>query len=238
VQIRKSFERGHVNHGWLDSYHSFSFASYYDPEWMGYSALRVINEDMVAPSKGFGTHSHQDMEIITYMVSGELTHKDSLGNEESLSAGDGFCEVQRMSAGSGVQHSEFNASIKTPVHFLQIWIEPNQLDLPPSYEDQVFTESQKLNQWCLIASDESHEGVLKVHQNIALFATLLVKQKTLEYALKLDRSVYLHVVKGEIEINQVKLSTGDAAIFENCEAITVKALQLAELLLFDLPKEI
>ncbi len=231
MKIRPSNARGHANHGWLDSYHSFSFANYYDPNWMGFSVLRVINEDIIAPNKGFGTHGHQDMEIITYVLAGELAHKDSMGNVETIRAG----EVQRMSAGTGVQHSEFNASGDTPCHLLQIWIEPSQLDLPPSYEDKMFTDAQKYNQWCVLASDESHEGALKVHQNMALFASKLSERKQLDYALKHKRSAYLHVVKGEVEVNNQRLNTGDAALFVDGEAIKMMAIEAAELLLFDLP---
>lgn len=231
MKIRKSNARGHANHGWLDSYHSFSFANYYDPDWMGFSVLRVINEDVIAPSKGFGTHGHQDMEIITYVISGELSHKDSMGNVETLHAG----EVQRMSAGTGITHSEFNASSTQPVHLLQIWIEPNQLDLLPSYEDQMFTDAQKYNQWCVLASYESHEGALKVHQNMVLYATKLSERKRLSYPLKQKRSAYLQVVAGEVEINKQRLNAGDAALFVDGEAIEIMGMTVAEMLLFDLP---
>ena len=231
MQIRKSNERGHANRGWLDSYHSFSFANYYDPNWMGFSVLRVINEDKIAPKKGFGTHAHQDMEIITYVLSGELAHKDSLGNVEVLRAG----EVQRMSAGTGIEHSEYNASETTPVHLLQIWIEPERLDLPPSYEDKVFTDEQKYNQWCLLASEATHEGSLKIHQNMALYATKLSERKQLTYALKHNRSGYLQVVAGEVEVNHQHLNAGDAALFVDGEAIEITAIKAAEMLLFDLP---
>jgi redox-sensitive bicupin YhaK (pirin superfamily) len=229
--IRKSNERGHANHGWLDSYHSFSFANYYDPNWMGFSVLRVINEDFVSPNKGFGTHGHRDMEIITYMVTGELTHKDSMGNVETLRAG----EVQRMTAGTGIQHSEYNASSSEPLHLLQIWIEPNELDLEPSYEDQLFTDAQKYNQWCLLASDESHEGALKVNQNMELFAAKISERKQLDYSLMHKRCAYLHVVQGTVQVNQQQLNAGDAALFTDGELIQVKAVEAAELLLFDLP---
>ena len=231
MKIRRSNERGYANHGWLDSYHSFSFANYYDPNWMGFSVLRVINEDVVAPSKGFGTHGHQDMEIITYVLAGELTHKDSMGNVEQLRAG----EVQRMSAGTGVQHSEYNASESAPLHLLQIWIEPDQMDLQPSYEDKVFTDAEKHNQWCLLASPDSQQGSLKVHQNMALYATKLSERKALDYALKAKRSAYVQVVQGVVEINGQALNTGDVALFENGELIQINAVEAAELLLFDLP---
>jgi len=232
MQIRRSGERGHANHGWLDSYHSFSFASYYDLDWMGFSVLRVINEDIIAPGKGFGRHGHQDMEIITYVISGELSHKDSLGNVELLREG----EVQRMTAGSGIEHSEFNASDSTPVHLLQIWIEPDQLELPPSYDDQLFTDEQKYNQWCLLASDDTLEGTLKVHQNMALYATKLSERKQLNHVLKYKRCAYLQVVKGAVEVNSQRLNAGDAALFVDGEAIQVNALEAAEMLLFDLPQ--
>jgi len=231
MQVRKSEERGHANRGWLDSYHSFSFADYYDPKWMGFSVLRVINEDVIAPNKGFGTHAHHDMEIITYVISGELAHKDSLGNVEVLRAG----EVQRMSAGTGIEHSEFNASKSTPVHLLQIWIEPNQLDLQPSYEDKIFTDEQKYNQWCLLVSSDTQQGTLKVHQNMMLYATKLSERNRLNYALKPKRSAYVQVVQGAVEINKQLLKTGDAALFEDGESIEVLALDDVELLLFDLP---
>jgi quercetin 2,3-dioxygenase len=158
MQIRYSQDRGHANHGWLDSYHSFSFANYYDPAWMDYSVLRVINEDTVQPAQGFGMHSHADMEIITYVLQGNLAHKDSMGNVETIKQG----HVQRMTAGTGVSHSEFNASDSEPVHLLQIWIMPNQQGLPPSYEDGFFTDAQKHNQWCLLASEQPENGALKV----------------------------------------------------------------------------
>ena len=231
MRIRKSNERGYANHGWLDSYHSFSFANYYDPKWMGFSALRVINEDRIAPKKGFGTHAHQDMEIITYVLSGELAHKDSLGNVEVLRAG----EVQRMTAGTGIEHSEFNASETVPVHLLQIWIEPDQLGLSPSYEDKVFTDAQKYNRWCLLVSDDTQEGALKVHQNMALYATKISERNKLDYVLKHKRSAYLHVVEGKVEINNQQLNAGDAALFEDHEEIQITALEASELLLFDLP---
>jgi quercetin 2,3-dioxygenase len=231
MKIRKSSERGRSNHGWLYSQHSFSFANYYDPDWMGFSALRVINEDLIAPTKGFGTHAHQDMEIITYMLQGELTHKDSLGNEEVLYAG----EVQRMTAGTGIKHSEFNASNDNPVHLIQIWIEPNRLDLPPSYEDKVFTDAQKYNQWCLLAAGDTQVGALKINQDMALFATKLSERKSIDYALSKGRCAYLHVVHGSVKVNKKLLYTGDAALLDDGESLDISAISKAELLLFDLP---
>jgi redox-sensitive bicupin YhaK (pirin superfamily) len=231
MQIRTSQQRGHVNHGWLDSYHSFSFANYYDPKWMGFSVLRVINEDVVAPKQGFGMHSHADMEIITYVLQGNLAHKDSLGNTEVIRQG----HVQRMTAGTGITHSEFNASDAEPVHFLQIWILPNQQGLVPSYEDKFFEDAQKLNQWCLLASQNAEASSLKVHQDMALYATKLSERKGLEYALKQGRSAYLQVASGSIEINQKQLNAGDAAMFDAVQTIQIKAVDNAEILLFDLP---
>ncbi len=232
MQIRASQDRGHVNHGWLDSYHSFSFASYYDPAHMGYSVLRVINEDVIAPAKGFGMHPHNDMEIITYMLQGELQHEDSLGNGSVIRAGD----VQRMTAGTGIVHSEFNASNIHSVHLLQIWILPEHNYLQPSYEEKNFTASQKQDRWCLIASQDGHDGSLVVHQNMALYATNLSTNKSLDYTLQTHRSAYIQVVAGEVEISGQRLVAGDALMLDGAKQLTVKANTQAELLLFDLPK--
>ena len=232
MQIRASRDRGHANHGWLDSYHSFSFANYYDPDWMGFSVLRVINEDVIAPAQGFGMHSHDNMEIITYILQGNLAHKDSLGNVEVIKQG----HVQRMTAGTGIRHSEFNASDTEPVHLLQIWILPDQQNLPPSYEDKFFTDAQKLDQWCLLASENGENGSLTVHQDMALYAAKLSEQKQLEYVLKERRCVYLQVASGRMEINRKQLNAGDAAMFDSAQMIQVKVIDMAEILLFDLPK--
>lgn len=237
MQIRRSEDRGHANHGWLDSYHSFSFNKYYDPAWMGFSVLRVINEDIIAPAQGFGMHSHADMEIITYVLQGNLAHKDSLGNVEVIHQG----HVQRMTAGTGITHSEFNASDSEPVHLLQIWILPNQQGLQPSYEDGFFTDAQKRNQWCLLVSqeaepDSSQQGSLKVHQDMSLLATKLDAEKQLDYALKFGRNAYLQVASGSIEIDGEHLNAGDAALLDAAELIHIKAISQTEVLLFDLPK--
>lgn len=231
MQIRQSSERGHANRGWLDSYHSFSFADYYDPDWMGFSVLRVINEDVIAPAKGFGTHSHSDMEIITYILKGELAHKDSMGNVETIKQG----YVQRMTAGTGVSHSEFNASSTEPVHLLQIWITPNQLHLTPGYEDKFFDPALKLNQWCLLASQNGAQNALIVHQDIALYAAQLTDKHALNYTLKPNRKAYVQIALGDVEVNGKRLITGDAALFNANELIAIKALNSAEVLLFDLP---
>ncbi len=233
MQIRRSQDRGHANRGWLDSYHSFSFANYHDPNWMGYSVLRVINEDVIAPAQGFGTHSHDNMEIITYVLQGNLAHKDSMGNVETIKQG----HVQRMTAGTGVSHSEFNASDSEPVHLLQIWILPNQQGLPPSYEDGFFTDAQKQNQWCLLASENAAAGSLKVHQDMQLFASKMSERNALEYALKQGRSAYLQVASGSVEINGKPLNAGDAAMFNTAQTIQISAINDAEILLFDLPIE-
>jgi quercetin 2,3-dioxygenase len=232
MQIRKSADRGHVNHGWLDSYHSFSFGHYHDKDWMGYSVLRVINEDVIAPAQGFGMHSHQDMEIITYILQGELSHKDSLGNVEIIHQG----HVQRMTAGTGITHSEFNASNDTPVHLLQIWILPNQLDLTPSYEDGFFTDEQKQNQWCLLVSEKGENNSLIVHQDMALYAAKLSEHEQLTYQLDAKRCAYLQVATGSVELNGQLLDAGDAVMLADNEAIVIKALHTAEILLFDLPQ--
>ena len=237
MQIRRSQDRGHANHGWLDSYHSFSFNQYVDPNWMGYSVLRVINEDVIAPAQGFGTHSHANMEIITYVLQGNLAHKDSMGNVETIKQG----HVQRMTAGTGVSHSEFNASDAEPVHLLQIWILPNQQNLPPSYEDGFFSDEQKLNQWCLLASEQadpnpSQQQSLKVHQDMALLATKLDAGKQLDYTLQQNRSAYMQVASGSATIAGEPLNAGDAAMFDAAETIAIIATNQAEILLFDLPK--
>ena len=248
MEIRRSADRGHANHGWLDSYHSFSFADYYDANRMAYSALRVINEDVIAPAKGFGMHSHKDMEIITYVLKGELTHKDSLGNTETIKQG---C-VQRMTAGTGVTHSEFNASLTNPVHLIQIWITPNVQNLAPSYEDKYFDDASKCNQWCLLASENSKTHLIEnqlienqlienqsliVHQDIALYASQLNEHKSLTYDLKPNRCAYLQICSGQISINEQVLSAGDAAVFDDSQLIKLTALNHAEILLFDLPQD-
>lgn len=231
MRVRKSSERGHANHGWLDSYHSFSFGRYIDRNWMGFSDLRVINEDVIAPGQGFGMHSHDNMEIITYVLQGNLAHKDSLGNVETIKQG----HVQRMTAGTGITHSEFNASDTEPVHLLQIWVLPNQQGLTPSYEDGFFSDAQKQNQWCLLASENADAGSLKIHQNMQLYASQLSERNQLQYALNENRSAYVQVASGNIKVNQQHLSAGDAAMFDSAQTIQLIANDTAEILLFDLP---
>lgn len=237
MTLRKSADRGHVNHGWLDSYHSFSFTGYYDPAYMGYSVLRVINEDVIEAGQGFGMHPHKNMEIITYMLHGALKHEDSLGNTSVIKTGD----VQHMTAGTGVVHSEFNASDTDRVHLLQIWIFPEQKLLEPSYEEKNFTDSQKQDRWCLIASQDGANGSLKVCQDITLYATILSANMSLDYAFNSDRSVYIQVARGAVEINGQGLVAGDAAMLdgsalEGSTTLVINANEQAELLLFDLPK--
>lgn len=230
MEIKLSEARGYAQHGWLESYHSFSFADYIDRAHVNFSVLRVMNEDIVAPGTGFGMHPHKDMEIITYMLSGELRHRDSMGNTSVISAGD----VQRMTAGTGVMHSEMNASDTQAVHLLQIWMYPNQKGLLPSYEEQHFSSEQKLNQWCLIASPQDSRS-LKIHQDVNLYATILTQGNQATLHVEQDRFAYLHVVSGEIMLNAQKLKTGDAAKITEQQLLTIDTLHEAELLWFDLP---
>lgn len=230
LKLRKSAERGYAKHGWLECFHSFSFAEYFDPDHVGYSVLRVINEDVVAAGTGFGMHPHRDMEIITYIISGELRHQDSMGNTSVIRAGD----VQRMTAGTGVRHSEINPSLENHVHLLQIWILPNAVGLPPSYEEKHFSAAQKSNQWCLIASQQG-EGV-KIHQDVNIFATNLSQSSQLGYALAKYRCAYLQVVQGSVEVESENLGAGDAMMIKDLDTFSVHAFENTEVLLFDLPK--
>jgi redox-sensitive bicupin YhaK (pirin superfamily) len=231
IKLRKSAERGHANHGWLDSYHSFSFNRYYDPAHMQYSVLRVINEDSIAPGRGFGMHPHQDMEIVTYMLSGALQHMDSLGNGSIIRAGD----VQRMTAGSGIVHSEVNASSSEPAHLLQIWMLPERSALEPGYEEKHFSAEEKLNRLRLIASRDAREGSLLVHQDVSLYASVLQGGKTLSYTLGEDRSAYLQLARGRLVLNGEKLLAGDAAKLDQVGLISLLSEEDAEFLLFDMP---
>jgi redox-sensitive bicupin YhaK (pirin superfamily) len=235
LTVRKGHDRGFANHGWLQSYHSFSFAEYYDPQYMHFSVLRVINDDTVAAGMGFGKHPHRDMEIITYVLHGELQHEDNIGNGSVIKAGD----VQRMTAGTGIVHSEFNASQSDSVHFLQIWILPERLNLNPGYEDKHFTTAQKLNQWCLIAAKDNNagmlKGTLKVHQDMQLYATILNTDAKLSYSANENRSLYLHVATGNIEVNSQQFTAGDAVMLNGSVELVITANAESELLLFDLP---
>ena len=230
IQIRRSQERGHAEHGWLDSFHTFSFAGYHDPEHMGYGALRVINEDRVQAGKGFGTHSHRDMEIISYVLDGGLSHKDSMGNGSVIRRGD----VQRMSAGTGVSHSEFNASDRDPVHFLQIWIEPSVRGVKPSYEEKKFDDASKRGNLRLIASPDGRDGSVTIHQDANLYAALIDGSESAAFDLKPGRKVYVHVINGEVEVNGQPLATGDAIKFGGESQVRIEHGRGTEILLFDL----
>src|ERR1700733_8191646 len=219
ITVRKSNERGHANHGWLDSHHTFSFANYYDPKHMGFGPLRVINEDRVAPGRGFGAHQHRDMEILSYVLKGKLAHKDSMGHTEVL----GPNEIQRMSAGSGVTHSEFNGSDTEPVHFFQIWIEPKSNGTAPSYEQLKFEPEEKLNRFKLLASQEKIAGAATVNQDVTVSVAELTPGKELTYPLSSKRHAWLHVVEGNVTVNGKPLQTGDAVAAEKEEALSVVA---------------
>ncbi|HEY3300281.1 MAG TPA: pirin family protein [Methylophilaceae bacterium] len=232
INIRKSQDRGHANHGWLDSYHSFSFAEYYDPAHMGYSVLRVINDDRIDGGTGFGMHPHRDMEIITYMLAGELRHQDSMGNGSVIGAGD----VQRMTAGTGIRHSEFNASTSNPAHLLQIWVLPAQNNLTPSYEEKHFSEVEKENRWRLIVSPNGHDGSVTINQDAYVYASLLAEGSVLATTLNPNRCAYLQVARGTVELDGKMLSVGDAAMIEAIEVCELLAKEDSELVLFDLPK--
>jgi hypothetical protein len=231
IELRKSGERGQADHGWLRSQHSFSFAGYNDPRHMGFGPLRVLNEDRVAPGQGFGTHAHQDMDIISYVLDGALEHKDSLGTGSVIRRG----AVQRMSAGTGVRHSEFNHSTSEPVHFLQVWIIPSQRGLAPSYEEKFFDDASKRDRLCLIASPDGREGSVSIHSQSWLFASLLSPGQGLRHEIDQGRLAYLHVVTGKVSLNGIALGPGDAAKANRERLLEIKALDEAELLLFDLP---
>lgn len=232
LQIRRSQERGYADHGWLRSYHSFSFAGYFDPAHMGFGNLRVINEDRVAAGAGFGTHGHRDMEIISYVLSGELAHKDSMGNVESIPPGD----VQRMSAGRGVMHSEFNHKSDQTTHFLQIWIEPNVKGIEPGYEQKSFAEAEKRGQLRLVASPDGANGSVLVHADARLYAGLFNGNEEATLALDDKRKTYVHLVRGELEVNGQKLGGGDAAKIEGESQLRLAAGKDAEVLVFDLQR--
>jgi redox-sensitive bicupin YhaK (pirin superfamily) len=232
IEIRKSEDRGQAHHGWLQSQHSFSFADYYDPRHVGFGPLRVINEDRVAAGAGFGTHGHRDMEIISYVLDGALEHKDSMGTGSVLHYGD----VQRMSAGSGVRHSEFNGSKTDQVHFLQIWIQPSAEGIAPSYEEKHFPREEKLGRLRLVASGDGREGSVLIHQDAALYAAILDGADTAEHTLAAGRLGYVHVIRGRVEVNGVALNTGDALKIADEAQIGFANAEAAELLLFDLPR--
>jgi hypothetical protein len=235
LSVRKSEERGHFNHGWLDTFHSFSFADYYDPAHMGFRHLRVINEDRVAPGQGFGTHPHRDMEIITYVLEGALEHKDSMGTGSIIRPGD----VQRMSAGTGVTHSEFNASDREPVHLLQIWILPERRNIQPSYEQKSIPidqapVGQHNGSLRLVASPDGRDGSVTVHQDVTLYAAKLPAHGKAEHALAPGRNAWLQVVRGSVSANGHLLQAGDGAAISEEARLTLEAASPAEVLVFDL----
>ena len=232
IQIRKSEERGHANHGWLDSHHTFSFANYYDPKHMGFRSLRVINEDRVAPGRGFGSHGHRDMEILSYVLEGSLAHKDSMGHQEVL----GPNEIQRMSAGTGVMHSEFNPSGANPVHFFQIWIEPASTGTPSSYEQIRFDPAEKQGKLKLLAGPGGGDGVARINQDAKVFVTELSKGEEIAYPLGSQRHAWIHIIRGAVTLNGTTLREGDAAAVESEEKVVVAGANTepSEILLFDL----
>jgi len=231
IELRRAAERGHANHGWLDSHHSFSFADYYDPDQMGFGPLRVINEDRVQPGMGFGTHGHRDMEIISYVLEGQLSHKDNMGTGSLIVPGD----VQRMSAGRGVRHSEFNPSKTAPVHFLQIWIEPARAGIDPGYEQTNIPASAKRGTLRLIASPNGRDGSVTIHQDATVHAALIDGAESVNYNLANGRRAYVHVVRGGVYVNGTPLGPGDAAKVIGEAKIALERGENAEVLLFDLP---
>jgi len=230
LTLRKSADRGYADHGWLQSFHSFSFAGYFDPAHMGWGNLRVINEDRIAPGAGFGTHGHRDMEIISYVISGELAHKDSMGNVKGIPPGD----VQRMSAGRGVQHSEFNHAPDQTTHFFQIWVEPNVQGIAPSYEQKTVPTAQKQGVLRLVASPDGAEDSVLIHADARMYSGLFDGAQTARLALDPQRKAYVHLVRGEISVNGQRLGAGDAALLAQEASLTLDQAQGAEVLVFDL----
>jgi redox-sensitive bicupin YhaK (pirin superfamily) len=230
LTVRKSSERGYADHGWLKSFHSFSFANYFDPAHMGWGNLRVINEDRIAPGTGFGTHGHRDMEIISYVLSGNLAHQDSMGNVKGIPPGD----VQRMSAGSGVRHSEFNHAEGEQTHFLQIWIEPNVTGIDPGYEQKTVPESAKRGQLALVAAPEAAEYTVKIHADARLYAGLFDGEESAQLALDPTRKAYVFLVRGRLQVNGQGLEAGDAVLLSAEKNLAIGQGQNAEVLVFDL----
>jgi redox-sensitive bicupin YhaK (pirin superfamily) len=230
ITIRRSEDRGHANHGWLDSFHTFSFADYHDPAHMGFRALRVINEDRVQPSRGFGTHSHRDMEIVTYIIAGALEHRDSMDNGSVIRPGD----LQLMRAGTGVTHSEFNHSDSAAVHLLQIWIQPDRAGLAPAYEEKHFPAEQRRDVLRLVVSPDGREGSLPIHQDAEIRAGILGAGAVVEHALKPGRHAWIQMVEGAADVNGVRLEAGDGAAVSDETALRIASTHGCELLLFDL----
>jgi len=230
LHVRKASERGHADHGWLNTYHTFSFAGYYDQKHMGFRELRVINEDRVQPNEGFPTHPHRDMEIITYVLEGALEHKDSMGNGSVIRPG----EVQRMSAGTGITHSEFNHSSSELVHFLQIWILPEKNGITPSYEQTFFPDEEKLNNLQLIASQDGRKGSVTIHQDVNLYASIIEQNREVVYHVPAGRHAWLQVARGSVELNGNSLDSGDGVAVSNEDYLTIIGKVKADVLIFDL----
>ena len=230
IKIRKARDRGHANHGWLDTYHTFSFAEYQDRDHMSFRSLRVMNEDFVAAGKGFGTHPHHDMEIVTYVLEGALEHKDSMGNGEVLRPG----EFQRMSAGTGITHSEFNPSSQDPVHLYQIWLFPERKGIEPSYEQKRFAEADRQNQLRLVASRDASDGSLLIHQDARIFLSSLDNERNITHSLEKGRHAWLQVLRGSVTLNENFLETSDGAAISDESNLEIFANQTAEIMLFDL----
>jgi len=230
ITIRHSKERGHFNHGWLNTFHTFSFDQYYDPRFIGFRSLRVINEDFVAPGRGFPTHGHRDMEIITYILEGALKHEDSMGNGSTIRPGD----VQRMTAGTGVRHSEQNASDKDPVHLLQIWILPNAQNLEPGYEQKAFSEEERRGQLRLIASSDGRDGSVMVHQDVSVFASIIDGGQEVQRSMDPTRYAWIQVARGSISVNGERADQGDGVVVVGESSLEIVGHDASELLLFDL----
>lgn len=230
IDVIRSESRGNADHGWLKSKHTFSFADYHNPSRMSFAKLRVVNEDRVEPGQGFGTHPHRDMEIVTYVIDGALEHKDSMGNGSIIRPG----ELQRMTAGTGVLHSEYNHSTEDIVHFLQIWILPERNGLEPGYEQKLFPIEEKRNRWRLVASRDGRDGALTIHQDVGLFATVLDRHIELDHAFDGNRRGFLQVVKGSVEIDGEQLLAGDAVATQDQATLQIRSIEEAELLLFDM----
>jgi len=230
LTLRKAQNRGYADHGWLKSFHSFSFAGYHDPQFMGWGNLRVINEDRVAAGMGFGKHGHRNMEIISYVLSGELAHEDSMGNVKGIPPGD----VQRMSAGTGVTHSEFNHAKDQTTHFLQIWIEPNVMEVAPSYEQKTVPQNNKQGKLCLVASPQGGDNAVKIHADAKMYAGLFNAGESTTLSLDPSRKGYVHLIKGELVVNDITLQGGDALFIEGENELVIKGGNNAEVLIFDL----
>jgi quercetin 2,3-dioxygenase len=232
VEIRRAKDRGHAQHGWLESYHTFSFADYYDSKFMGFSDLRVINEDRVQPGRGFGTHAHRDMEIISYVLDGQLQHRDSLGTGSIIRPG----EVQRMTAGTGITHSEFNPSAAEVLHFLQIWIVPARTGLAPSYEQKVLPPDDRQGRLRLVASQDGRDGSVTIHQDVNLYASLLDDDERVRYAIPRGRSTWIHVAQGAVDLNGTRLDAGDAVSLREDGTVDIVGREWADVLVFDLSR--